>query len=136
MRFCPTILFGEIYIMGYISIIAKIDEKVNDLTALAYELDHDYNYNIGSGGICQWYEISCLQKKRAKILSKLQISVQEHTIYDEGGYAVCLDYTVTINGKNRKLSDITKENYWVADTLLPNGKRVSDCATTAQHYYV
>jgi hypothetical protein len=105
--------------MSYISIVAKIDEKITNLIDLA----------------CQ-YEVSCLEKKKEKILNNLNITVQEHAICDEGGFLVCFDYTVTINGKNRKLSDVVKCDYWVSDSVLPNGKTVKDCAVVAQHYYV
>lgn len=103
--------------MAYVSIIAKIDEKINNLIALAYELDHDYNYNIGSGGVCQWYEVNCLEKKREKILSNLILEVEKHELYDEGGYMLNPIFTVFCNGKQNK------KEFYIGDTL-PNGEKL------------
>lgn len=105
--------------MSYISIISKLDEKINSLIDLACQLDHEYNYNIGSGGVCQWYEISCLEKKKEKVLSKLgEIQINKVSeIYDEAGYMLFEECEIIICGKTHK--DVFSNN-----DILPTGEQV------------
>lgn len=119
--------------MSYISIVEKLNKDIERANVGEHYANQENNFSDAS-----FYrdEYRHLKHKKEKIINKLQIEVQEHPILDEGGNLVCFDYTVTINGKNRKLSDLIKGDYWVGESILPNGKTVKECAVAAQHYYV
>lgn len=119
--------------MSYVSIVEKLNKQIDRANIAEHYANQENNFQDAS-----FYrdEYRRLKNKKEKILKKLDIKVQEHAICDEGGNIVCIDYTVTINKKHRKLSDIVKNNYWVDKSILPNGKTVKESAIAAQHYYV
>lgn len=103
--------------MAYVSVIAKLNEKLNTIARNIADGIDRYNVNVGEYPTCEMICYEQLKNKKKKILNKLgEITWQKcHDLEDEAGYYIGSEYAITVNGKTHK-------HLFGENTTLPNGQ--------------